>query len=395
MVSATRSPGARGRLFVHLWDWPIRIMHWLAASCIVVLVVTGFYIGKPYFFVRADEPRFVMGWMRMLHFGAAGLLVATGIVRVYMLFTGNRFERITALVPHRVRDWRNLLRQAVYYATFGVTGAPAYVGHNPMQALSYLGLYAVVAVMVATGFALYGLGDPSGFFGTTFGWIHDVLGGSPNTRFVHHVLTWVFLVFVPVHVYLSLRADVAEEPGMISSMISGGRWIPDEEHEDVSRADLRALSEPIPWLRASGIAAVGAGLAGGLVFAGVQALVTAARGGRVWPPQDAIGSIVLGAQFVTTSETVPGWVLAFVGLFTHGVLSIVFGILLALAIHRLGAAAALVLGLAFGLGLFLVNAAALAATVVAVPVPWNLLPAHLAFGLVAAAVYKGLQSRWP
>lgn len=35
--------------WAYLWHWPIRAMHWVAAAAIVVLVVTGFYIGKPYF----------------------------------------------------------------------------------------------------------------------------------------------------------------------------------------------------------------------------------------------------------------------------------------------------------------------------------------------------------
>ena len=34
---------------VHLWHWPIRAMHWIAALCVAVLIVTGFYIGGPYF----------------------------------------------------------------------------------------------------------------------------------------------------------------------------------------------------------------------------------------------------------------------------------------------------------------------------------------------------------
>ena len=33
--------------WVYLWGWPLRAMHWLAALAIVVLAVTGFYIGRP------------------------------------------------------------------------------------------------------------------------------------------------------------------------------------------------------------------------------------------------------------------------------------------------------------------------------------------------------------
>jgi Ni,Fe-hydrogenase I cytochrome b subunit len=45
-------------------------------------------------------------------------------------------------------------------------------------------------------------------------------------RFIHHVLTWAFLIFIPIHVYLAIRADQLERTGVISSIVSGGRFVP-------------------------------------------------------------------------------------------------------------------------------------------------------------------------
>ena len=88
--------------WVYLWHWPLRAMHWVAAIAIVVLAVTGLYIGRPYFAPTASATTpFAMGWMRFLHFLAAAALVATGIVRVYWLFAGNKFERLAALSPRQ------------------------------------------------------------------------------------------------------------------------------------------------------------------------------------------------------------------------------------------------------------------------------------------------------
>jgi Ni,Fe-hydrogenase I cytochrome b subunit len=56
--------------------------------------------------------------------------------------------------------------------------------------------------------------------------VNTLLGGQPIVRFLHHVLTWVFLTFIPIHVYLALRADAVERTGTISSIISGGRFVP-------------------------------------------------------------------------------------------------------------------------------------------------------------------------
>ncbi len=84
--------------WVYLWEWPIRVMHWLAVACILALVVTGLYIGMPYFVVAGDTAQhYLMGEFRFVHFAAAAVLVATAVVRGYWLFAGNKFERLSAL----------------------------------------------------------------------------------------------------------------------------------------------------------------------------------------------------------------------------------------------------------------------------------------------------------
>ena len=229
-----RTPPEGEMEWVYLWHWPIRAMHWAAALSIVVLAVTGLYIGKPYFLVPGDaSSAYLMGWMRFLHFAAAGLLVATGIVRIYWLFAGNRYERFGALFPVKPKDWKNMWEQTKHYLMMAPREAPAYLGHNPLQQLSYTGIYVVAALMVVTGFALYGQANPGGFFYATFGWVTGLFGHIQTVRFVHHLLTWVFLIFIPIHVYLSMRADLLENTGTISSIISGGRYVPvDKTFED-------------------------------------------------------------------------------------------------------------------------------------------------------------------
>ncbi len=237
-------PGARGIAhpvpppsgeyrWVYLWQWPIRAMHWIAVGCILTLAVTGFYIGRPYFFPSgAASEHFMMGWVRLVHFSAAGVLVATAILRFYWLFAGNKFERWRALFPVRGRDWKNLVKMARYYLLID-HDEPHYLGHNPLQQLSYTGIYLLAAIMVVTGFAMYGQSNPNGLFFHLFNWVGPLFGGMQVVRFVHHVLTWVFLIFIPIHVYLALRAEVVERTGTISSIISGGRFVPeDREYTD-------------------------------------------------------------------------------------------------------------------------------------------------------------------
>lgn len=220
--------------WVYLWDKPLRYMHWVAALCIVALVVTGLYVGRPYFMTSGEaSSHFLMGKVRFVHFLSAAVLVMTGIVRVYWLFMGNRFERWSALFPVRRRDRKNFVQMVKFYLFIHPERAPKYLGHHPLQQLSYTGVYAITFLMVLTGFAMYGQSDPGGFFYLTTNWVNALFGGAPIVRFVHHVLTWAFLIFLPLHIYLSIRADHLERTGTLSSIISGGRFVPaDEEFAD-------------------------------------------------------------------------------------------------------------------------------------------------------------------
>jgi Ni/Fe-hydrogenase b-type cytochrome subunit len=151
--------------WVYLWEWPVRVMHWLAALSLLILAVTGLYIGRPYFVTSGDtSSHYLMGWVRFLHFAAAAVLVATAIVRGYWLVAGNKYERWIALFPVRPRDWINLVKQVKYYLMIQPEKAPHYLGHNPLQQLSYTAVYGLALLQVITGFALYGQSDPGGFF---------------------------------------------------------------------------------------------------------------------------------------------------------------------------------------------------------------------------------------
>jgi len=216
--------------WVYLWGRPLRYMHWIAALCIVALAATGLFIGRPYF-VPAGDPQsaYLMGSVRFTHFLAAAILVMTAIVRVYWLFAGNRFERIGALLPIRRRDLANVIKMVKFYLLIHPGRAPRYLGHNPLQQFSYTAIYLAAVIMVLTGFGMYGQSNPDGLIFGLFNWVNVLFGGEQVARFFHHVITWIFLIFIPIHVYLALRADALERTGTISSIVSGGRFVSSTE----------------------------------------------------------------------------------------------------------------------------------------------------------------------
>ncbi|MDX2194453.1 MAG: Ni/Fe-hydrogenase, b-type cytochrome subunit [Gemmatimonadales bacterium] len=215
--------------WVYLWGLPIRAMHWIAAAAITLLVVSGLYIGWP-FFHGSDPSGLIMTRFRQVHFLAAVALATAAVVRIYWLVAGNRFERIRALFPLRGRDFANLFRMIKFYMMIQPEKAPHYLGHNPLQQLNYTLTYVLALVEVITGFVMYGQAWPTGNIYALTNWMLPVFGGIQNVRLVHHSLTWWFLIFVLTHVYFAFRSDVVEGGGTVSSIVTGGRYFRANRH---------------------------------------------------------------------------------------------------------------------------------------------------------------------
>lgn len=215
--------------WVYLWGLPLRAMHWVAAGCIVVLVLTGLFIGWPFFFA-GNQPGLLVSRARLLHFLAAMVLTATAVVRIYWLAAGDKFERWHALFPVQKRDFTNLVKIVKFYMLIDAEKAPHYLGHNPLQQLSYTGLYVLAALEVLTGFIMFGQSAPTGTIYALTNGLIPLFGGVQVVRFIHHVLTWIFVCFMTVHIYLSARADVVEGGGLVSSMVTGGRFFRAKKH---------------------------------------------------------------------------------------------------------------------------------------------------------------------
>nr|NLI51084.1 Ni/Fe-hydrogenase, b-type cytochrome subunit [Propionibacterium sp.] len=213
---------------VNVWSALLRFQHWLNVVVVFVLSCTGYYIMDPFFGppARAGEPTgYLMGWFRLVHFIAAFVWLAVGLTRVIMAFRSrDRYLRWPALWPlRRKSDLVNLGQTAQYYL-FLRKHAPLYLGHNPLQQLTYTGVYLLGAVQMAVGFSLYSLYHQDNAFwalvATPAHWV-----GVPNLRLLHTMIMFALWAFVIAHIYLAVRADSLERHGGVSSMVNGGVWL--------------------------------------------------------------------------------------------------------------------------------------------------------------------------
>jgi Ni/Fe-hydrogenase 1 B-type cytochrome subunit len=214
------------RVRVYVWQVPVRITHWITVASIMVLAVTGGYIGDPFLVSPGGG---VMTTVRFVHMVAAFVFVASGIVRTYWLFAGNRFSRWSAFVPTTRQHARELLSQTGWYL-FLRREVPRVLGHNALAAGTYLVVFFLLLLQTITGFALAGVhgAEP---WASLFGWAPGLFG-LQTVRFVHHLLMWGVLAFMVHHVYSALLVDHWERNGLMSSIFSGFKFVTRREIDE-------------------------------------------------------------------------------------------------------------------------------------------------------------------
>lgn len=214
------------RYNVYVWEFPVRLFHWINALCIVVLCVTGYLIGHPMAIMRAFEAsqQYWFGTVRFLHFTAAYIWVCVACLRLYWGFVGNQFVRYRNFLPLRREQWREIngvLRMDILQVWKGATFS---TGHNALAGVAYVVGFLGFVFQTMTGFGMYAA-TSTNWFARLFVWVVPLLGGDRSVRLWHHSMMWFFVVFTIVHVYLSAYHDYVEATGTMSSMIGGWKFV--------------------------------------------------------------------------------------------------------------------------------------------------------------------------
>lgn len=226
-LALPRHEEAGGLAKVYVWDWSIRVTHWLTAASIVVLAVTGIYIGRPFLAPPAEGSLPQMGTLRLVHDVAAIVFAIAVSWRIAWMFLGNEYSRWDSFVPVRRERYSGILPTLQFYL-LRLRKPPGFVGHNPLAGLAYGVIILVYLAMILTGVVLYAADRPGSWLGF-FAGLSPLLGGLQAVRWTHHALMWVLLVFVVQHVYSSVLMSQVEQNATMESIFSGYKFVPRED----------------------------------------------------------------------------------------------------------------------------------------------------------------------
>jgi cytochrome b len=187
------------RIDTPVWDWPVRVGHWVIVSLVATVLATGLTGGES-----------VMVW----HMRTGETLLALVLFRILWGFAGSRNARFATFV----RGPRAALR---YLRSFRLPSREAYATHNP------LGGWMVIALLVALLVQCC-----LGLFAND-----EVLVEGPLAKFVtqdmsdalsalHRRGWWVVAGLASVHIVAALWYFVALDDNLIYSMVSGTKKLP-------------------------------------------------------------------------------------------------------------------------------------------------------------------------
>ncbi len=208
----------------------VRIMHWVNAAAMIVLIMSGWAIYNdevilgwmhfPAWITAGSGPEGALQW----HFLAMWILAANGIAYLVYGFRTGRFRRklLPIRIPEIVAEMRKAL--ALQLAHDDITR------YNAVQRVLYIGVIGVVILQVISGLVIW---KPVQFSELAF------LFYDFQTARLAHFLGMVAIVgFLAVHVTLALIV-----PKTLVAMITGGPRVPQaapEPDADLARPDTLA-----------------------------------------------------------------------------------------------------------------------------------------------------------
>ena len=192
-----------------LHPWPLRVMHWINALAMLLLIGSGWKIYNdevlfgwlhfPDWITIGGEAQGALQW----HFFAMWVLMLNGLAYLAYGFATGRFRR--KFLPIRVAEFVGDVRDALALR-LSHTDITRY---NAVQKLLYTGIILVIVVQVLSGWAIW---KP-----VQLSELVPLFGGFQGARLVHFLGMAAIVGFLVIHVALALIV-----PRTIGAMITGG-----------------------------------------------------------------------------------------------------------------------------------------------------------------------------
>jgi Ni/Fe-hydrogenase 1 B-type cytochrome subunit len=219
----------------------MRIVHWLNAICMVVAVITGLYIGHPYYQSFIADPavdKYVMAWNRWGHFIVAIIFDVTAVLIGYLYFF-SRFEKpYKKLIP----TWKNIKEFCEVFLNLITFNRRKNFdsSHSDSYNIVFFTIFHLLLVfMLLSGLQLYVHGLASGISSIGAWWpamLHlatdwtlQVFGGNMGVRIAHHTSMYLILVWVMCHIYYQIWRTIFWKEGDIAIVIGGSKFVREEE----------------------------------------------------------------------------------------------------------------------------------------------------------------------
>ena len=231
-----------GRKQVKRMTGAMRIIHWANAISMVAAVITGLYIGHPYYQTLIADgavDKYVMAWNRWGHFIVAIIFDVTSILVAYLYFF-SRFEKpYKKLIPtgKNVAEFGEVLLNLVTLnrrKKFDST-------HSDSFNTVYFTIFHLLLIwMLFTGLQLYVHGLESGessigawwpaLLHIATDWTIPVTGGTlMDVRISHHETMWLIITWVAFHIYYQIWRTIFWKEGDIAIVFGGSKFAKEQE----------------------------------------------------------------------------------------------------------------------------------------------------------------------
>jgi Ni/Fe-hydrogenase 1 B-type cytochrome subunit len=219
----------------------MRTIHLVNALCMVVAVITGLYIGHPYYQALIADPavdKYVMAWNRWGHFIVAIIFDVTAVLIGYLYFF-SRFEKPYKKLLPTGKNIKEFIEVFLNLITFNRRKKFDSTHSDSYNIVFFTIFHLLLVFMLFSGLQLYVHGLESGhssigdwwpaMLHLATDWTLNVFGGNMGVRIAHHTSMYLILVWVMCHIYYQVWRTIFWQEGDIAIVVSGSKFVREDE----------------------------------------------------------------------------------------------------------------------------------------------------------------------